>query len=117
MHARQDLVRRLDTYQYNRPELFQRVAEVISKSFMPIIKRHAISGLAAVNSQDEVFDQPEALTMLIDIFSERGYHASVDKRLKRIPTDFDLETGKINCREDGVYRIRIQFEGSEIRRG
>ena len=117
VHARQDLVRRLDTYQHLTPELFSRVAAVIEQSFMPIIKRHAISGLAAVNSQHEVFDEPEALAMLIDIFSERGYHASVDKRLKRIPTDFDLETGKINCREDWVYRIRIQFEGSEIRRG
>jgi len=117
VHARQDLVRRLDTYQYEAPELFKRVVQVMSKSFMPIIKRHAISGLAAVNTQDPVFDEPEALAMLIDIFSERGYHASVDKRLKRIPTDIDLQTGKINCREDWVYRIRIQFQGSEIRRG
>ncbi len=117
VHARQDLVRRLDTYQHERPELFERVASVIQKSFMPIIKRHAISGLAAVNSQDEVFDEPEALAMLIDIFSERGYHASVDKRLKRIPTNFDTETGEIFTREEWVYRIRIQFVGSEIRRG
>jgi len=117
VHARQDLVRRLDTYQHERSELFERVAGVIQKSFMPIIKRHAISGLAAVNSQDEVFDEPEALAMLIDIFSERGYHASVDKRLKRIPTNFDMETGEIFTREQWVYRIRIQFIGSEIRRG
>ena len=117
VHARQDLVRRLDTYQHEKPELFRRVADVISKYFMPIVKRHAISGLAAVNSTDTVFEEPEALAMLIDIFSERGYHASIDKRLKRIPTDFDLGTGRINCREEWVYRIRIQFEGSEIRRG
>lgn len=117
VHARQDLVRRLDTYQRSAPDLFKRVAQVINRSFMPIIQRHAISGLAAVNSQDEVFEEPEALAMLIDIFSERGYHASVDKRLKRIPTDVDLKTGKINTREEWVYRIRIKFEGSEIRRG
>ena len=117
VHARQDLVRRLDTYQHERSELFQRVSDVIRKSFMPIIKRHAISGLAAVNSQDPVFEEPEALAMLIDIFSERGYHASVDKRLKRIPTHFDKESGEIFTREEWVYRIRIQFIGSEIRRG
>ncbi|MGI9242658.1 MAG: nucleoside monophosphate kinase [Verrucomicrobiales bacterium] len=117
VHARQDLVRRLDTYQHERSELFERVSGVIQKSFMPIIKRHAISGLAAVNSQDAVFEEPEALAMLIDIFSERGYHASVDKRLKRIPTHFDKESGEISTREEWVYRIRIQFLGSEIRRG
>lgn len=117
VHARQDLVRRLDTYQYERPELFRRVAGVIQQNFMPIIRRHAISGLAAVNTQDPVFDEPEALAMLIDVFSERGYHASVDKRLKRIPTNFDLDTGTIHTREEWVYRIRIQFQGSEIRRG
>jgi adenylate kinase len=116
VHARQDLVRRLDTYQHEKPELFKRVAGLISRHFMPIIKRHAISGLAHVNTQDEVFDDAEALAMLIDIFSERGYHASVDKRLKRIPMTVDLESGEINSREDWVYRIRIQFEGSEIRR-
>ena len=117
VHARQDLVRRLDTYQHETPELFRRVADVINRDFMSIIKRHAISGLAQVNTQDEVFEEPEALAMLIDIFSERGYHASVDKRLKRVPTDIDLENGNIHCREEWVYRIRIQFEGSEIRRG
>ena len=117
VHARQDMVRRLDSYQREMPVLFQRVAEVINRDFMTIVKRHAISGLAAVNSQNSVFDEPEALAMLIDIFSERGYHASVDKRLKRIPTNFNVETGDITCREEWVYRIRIQFEGSEIRRG
>ena len=117
VHARQDLVRRLDTYQHERPELFRRVSGVIQRSFMPIIRRHAISGLAAVNTQDPVFDEPEALELFIVIFSERGYHASVDKRLKRSPTHFDLETGEIHTREEWVYRIRIQFQGSEIRRG
>ena len=117
VHARQDLVRRLDTYQHEKPDLFSRVTEQIINYFMPIIRRHAISGLAQVNTQDPVFEEPEALAMLIDIFSERGYHASVDKRLKRIPTSVDLETGEIECREEWVYRIRIQFEGSEIRRG
>ena len=117
VHARQDLVRRLDTYQHETPELFRRVVDVINRDFMSIVRRHAISGLAQVNTQDPVFEQPEALAMLIDIFSERGYHASVDKRLKRVPTKIDLQTGEIHCREEWVFRIRIQFEGSEIRRG
>ena len=55
--------------------------------------------------------------MLIDIFSERGYHARVDKRLEQIPERVDLETGRIECREQVVYRTHIHFRGSEIRRG
>jgi len=55
--------------------------------------------------------------MLIDIFSERGYHAMVDKQIQDIPELVDLETGRISTREKIVYRIHIRFRGSEIRRG
>ncbi|MBG88351.1 MAG: adenylate kinase [Verrucomicrobiales bacterium] len=117
VHARQDLVRRLDSYELEHTDLFARVADLIQERFMPIIIRHAISGQAAVNTSDEVFDDPMALAMLIDIFSERGYHARVDKRLELIPESVDLETGQILNKELVVYRIHIHFKGSEIRRG
>ena len=84
---------------------------------MPIITRHALSGRANVNSEDRLFEDALALSMLIDIFSERGYHAMVDKRIQDVPERVDLETGKIYCREKHVYRIQIHFEGSSIRRG
>ena len=90
---------------------------MIDEKFMPIITPHALSGRANVNSEDEIFDDPLALAMLIDIFSERGYHAMVDKRRQDVPERVDLETGLIHCREKMVYRIQIHFEGSEIRRG
>lgn len=117
VHARQDLVRRLDSYQIEHPELLAQVAGVIGDSFMPIIERHAISGLAIVSSEDPLFSNPLALAMLIDIFSERGFHASIDKRKVETPERVDLKTGEINCRTEWVYRIRVHFQGSEIRRG
>ena len=55
--------------------------------------------------------------MLIDIFSERGFHAVVDKHIQSVPHQLDLVTGKIELREKAVYRVLIQFKGSEIRRG
>jgi adenylate kinase len=55
--------------------------------------------------------------MLIDVFSERGYHAVVDKTIKEIPERVDLQTGEIICRAQTVYRIQIHFEASKIRRG
>jgi len=77
-HARQDLVDRLDSYEQCNVDLFEKVVNTINHDFMPIIQRHAISGMAVVNTEDAVFHDDQALAMLIDIFSERGYHAIID---------------------------------------
>ena len=84
---------------------------------MPIVRRHAITGSAHVNTEDALLDDPLALAMLIDIFSERGFHAIVDLHRIEVPEKVDLATGQITCRTKKVYRISIRFEGSEIRRG
>jgi len=78
VHARQELVRRLDSYELEHADLFNSVAGFIERKMMPIVLRHAISGTALVNTEDATLDDPRALAMLIDIFSERGYHAAVD---------------------------------------
>jgi len=117
VHARQALVRRLDDYEFNQGEMFEQVITFIETKIMPIVHRHAISGLAHINTEDHLFDEPLALAMLIDIFSERGYHAVVDLHRIEIPERVDLNTGKIECRMKRVFRIQIKFQGSEIRRG
>ncbi|WP_353620779.1 nucleoside monophosphate kinase [Stieleria mannarensis] len=116
-HARRDLVSRLDAYEYDHGEIFHAVVELIEAKLVPIILRHAISGRATISSEDEILDNPLALQMLIDIFSERGYHAMIDVRRRAIPEKVNLETGKITCRQKKVYRITLYFKGSEIRRG
>ena len=117
LHARQELVRRLDSYELAHNELFVGVVELIKTKFLPIISRHALSGRAIVNSEDPIFEDPLAMWMLIDIFSERGFHAVVDKQIQEIPEKVDLKTGQIGRRTKSVYRIQINFKGSEIRRG
>lgn len=117
LHARQELVRRLDSYELEHGDLLKRVVELIKAKFIPIIQRHALSGRAHVNSEDPVFEDPMAIGMLIDIFSERGFHAVVDKHIHEIPERFDLQTGRIFTRTKFVYRIQIHFKGSNIRRG
>jgi len=117
VHARQELVKRLDSYALEHQDLFERVVQVIEKKIMPIVLRHAISGVANVNSEDPVFDDPLALAILIDVYSERGYHAVVDLHRIEIPERVDLTTGLVTCRLKKVYRIQIRFQGSEIRRG
>lgn len=115
--ARQQLVKRLDSYMLEQGELFTRVTTFIEKKMIPIVIRHAISGVAHINTEDPVLDDPLALAMVIDVFSERGYHAAVDLHRIEVPEKFDLKTGHITCRVKKVFRIQIRFPGSEIRRG
>ena len=117
IHARQELVKRLDGYELTQPDLFQRVVSFIETAMMPIIKCHAISGHANINSENPLLREPGAIAMLIDIFSERGFHAVVDIHQIEIPERFDLVTGAITCRVKKVYRTIIRFKGSELRRG
>ncbi len=117
VHARQELVRRLDGYELEHRDLFIEVVDRIQNKFLPIIQRHALSGRAVVNSEDPLFSEPLALSMLIDVFSERGFHAVVDKQIHTVAETIDLNSGEIKKREKHVYRIDIQFKGSSIRRG
>jgi adenylate kinase len=117
VHARQELVKRLDSYELEHRELFASVTHFIETKIIPIVLRHAISGVAHINAEERVLDDPLALAMLIDVFSERGYHAVVDIHKIELPEKVDLTTGAIKCRMKKVYRIQIRFQGSEIRRG
>src|SRR5215207_6195914 len=115
--ARQELVKRLDAYELENSQLFAKVTSLIEKKIIPIVLRHAISGVAHINAEDSVLEDPLALAMLIDVFSERGYHAVVDIHKIEIPEKIDLASGAIKCRTKKVFRIQIRFQGSEIRRG
>jgi len=117
VHARQELVKRLDSYELEYRDLFAKVITFIERKMMPIVLRHAISGVAQINTEDPVLEDPLALAMLIDVFSERGYHAVVDIHRLDVPERFDIETGAISCISKKVYRIQIRFQGSEIRWG
>ncbi|MEM9026446.1 MAG: nucleoside monophosphate kinase [Verrucomicrobiota bacterium] len=116
-HARQELVKRLEGYEYGHMPLFAKVVNLIQEKFMPIIKHHAISGRAYINSEDSTFNDPLALHMLVDVFSERGFSATVDIRKEVVAESVDLQTGKINNRTKRVYRFSIHFCGSDIRQG
>ena len=117
LHARQELVTRLDSYEEEHRELFAEVVRDIESYFMPVIRRHAISGMALINSESPLYSNNIAVAMLIDVFSERGFHAVVDIRKEEIPERFDPESGRIETRTKRIYRVRINFGGAEIRRG
>jgi len=117
VHARQEMVKRLDSYELEYGELFAKVIRFIERKMIPIVLRHAISGVAHINTEDAVLGDPMALAMLIDVFSERGYHAVVDIHRVEVPERVNLSSGAITCVTKKVYRIQIRFQGSEIRRG
>lgn len=117
IHARQDLVKRLDSYQLEHAGLFRDIIQLIEDRFIPIIRRHAMSGLAVVNSEDPLFDDPLALAIVIDVFTERGFRAVVNINRAQIPERVDLSSGQITCATKKIYKFEIRFAGSEIRRG
>ena len=114
-HARQDLVRRLDGYVLEQPETFGRVIEFIEAKMLPIVVRHAMSGVAHINSEDVLFQDPVALAMLIDVFSERGFHATVDITRVCVPARVDLQSGNIFSEEKKVFHFTVRFKGAQVR--
>jgi adenylate kinase len=116
LHARQQLVERLERYEEENKPLFQRVVKFIEEKMIPVVQVHAISGHAQINTEDEIFDDPRALSIMIDVFSERGYHATVDIRRVYVPERINPETWEISCRTKKVYRFEIRYQPSDIRR-
>lgn len=115
IHARQELVKRLDSYEVEDTARFAEVVSFIELKVMPIVQRHALAGMTLVNTEDPLFDDPNAMTMLIDVLSERGFVAVIGVHRMEVPERVDLQTGEIHCRTKRVYRLRLQFEGSKIR--
>jgi adenylate kinase len=117
LHARQELVERLEMYEAEQRPLFQSVVRLIETKMIPIVRAHAISGHTRINTEDDLFDDPVALRIMIDVFSERGYHATVDIHRMEVPERINRETWEIICRTKKVYRIEVRYQPSDIQRG
>jgi len=117
LHARQELVERLEMYEQEHKPLFQRVVKLVEDKFIPIIRTHAISGHTRINTEDELLEDPLAIRMMLDIFSERGFHATVDIHKMEVPLRINPDTWEIICRTKKVFRIEIRYQPSDIRRG
>lgn len=115
--ARQHLVDRLDGYQRDDRELFHRVVAVLEQEFVPIIVLHAMTGLAKITSDNELFADPKALAMLVDVLNERGYRTTATVEMREVPTRVDPATHYIICTRKPRYRFELRFQGSQIRRG
>ena len=117
VNARHALVARLDDYVAHDSVLFEKVLAVAEEEFMKIIKRQALAGYAIIRSQNKVFHNPKAVTMLLDLLSERGFIVALDILKQSTPVRFDLKTGAIESEVKKVYKFSITFERPKIRRG
>jgi len=117
VHARQELVERLEEYEEVHRPLFEKVVTLIESKMIPIVRTHAMSGHARINTEDELLDEPLVLRMMIDIFAERGFQAMVDIHRTEVPERVNPETWEIICRTKKVYRIEVSYPPSDIRRG
>jgi adenylate kinase len=117
IHARQDLVKRLDSYNEEHPDLFEQCVALIDEKFMPIIRKHNISGKAYINSENPFLHNAQVLGIIIDIFADRGYDTVIDIRRYDVPSRVNPETWEIETREKTVWRFIVTFPASRIRRG
>lgn len=116
-HARQELIERLEGYEEEHRPLLVKVVGLIQDKLMPIVRAHATTGYARINTELDLLDDPLALRIMIDVFSERGFHTSVDIHKMDVPVRVNPETWEIVCRTKKVYRIEVRFQASNIRRG
>ena len=117
MYARQELVRRLDSYEHASAPLLKEVASFIETNVVPVILRHALAGRSVVKTDHALFETPLAIDMVLDILSERGYHAVYQEQHIQIPQTFDPQTGAITCKDRRQHTFEIFFHPPEIRRG
>jgi hypothetical protein len=77
-NARIELVMRLDSYAQGpaRP-LFRHALDLIAGDVMPIVMRSGLAGYAEYVTRNRLFtDHPLAVNMVLDVLSDRGFHAS-----------------------------------------
>ncbi|CEO95419.1 hypothetical protein PBRA_004145, partial [Plasmodiophora brassicae] len=112
-NARHLLVQRLETYVTAHNDLFSRVINVMEEEFVQILRRQALLGRAIIRTENEIFREPLALDICLDLFSERGYTTVVDVQKRLTPER--IENDRIVHREDRVFEFDISFDRPVVR--
>lgn len=116
-YARQELVRRLDSYEHAAAPLFKEVAAFIETHVVPVVVRHALAGRCVVKTDSALFEDPTTVDMVLDTLAERGYHAIYQEYRTPVPQRVDLQTGIITCQDRSQHTFEVRFHPPEIRRG
>ncbi|CAG8711898.1 13849_t:CDS:2, partial [Dentiscutata heterogama] len=95
IHARQDLISRLEHYQDTEPGLFMKAIEFVDSNVIPMVQRHAISGQALIRTTSHQLENQHLVDMIMDVLSERGYHVMFDDRVRETPVRINPDTWEI----------------------
>ncbi|CAG8448966.1 23112_t:CDS:10 [Cetraspora pellucida] len=95
VHARQDLISRLEHYQDTEPGLFMKAIEFVDNNVIPTVQRHAISGQALIRTTSHQLENQHLVDMIMDVLSERGYHVMFDDRVRETPVRINPDTWEI----------------------
>ncbi|KAG0348214.1 hypothetical protein BG004_005691 [Podila humilis] len=114
IHARQDLIRRLEHYCEAEPEIFSKAVAFIDQEVSPMVARHAISGQALVRSDNPILSDPKIVEVVISILSERGYAVTMDERIHETPKRVDPKTWDIILERTHVYALNVRFPQHHI---
>ncbi|GAB5592722.1 hypothetical protein Unana1_07622 [Umbelopsis nana] len=109
VHARQELISRLEHYQMQEPQLLQKAIKWIDGAVVPQVTRHAISGAAMIRTEDPELSNGHFVDMVMDVLSERGYHVSFESRTTHIPCKVDISSGDITLEHREVYVLNVHF--------
>ncbi|KAJ2956665.1 hypothetical protein NQZ79_g7488 [Umbelopsis isabellina] len=99
VHARQELISRLEHYQMQEPAMLQNAIKWLDSEVIPQVTRHAISGAAMIRTEDRALSNGHFVDMVMDVLSERGYHVSFESRTTHIPSKVDLTSGDIKLEQ------------------
>jgi adenylate kinase len=116
LHARQRLVQRLDSYASHHADLLHLAVFFIDKHLMPAVQRASISGKATVTVEDQaLLNNAILLDIMLDVLSDRGFHAYVEPVSRSVPVSFNMNTGAIACSTVTSFRFQVEFPKSVLR--
>ena len=116
LHARQRLVQRLDSYATQHADLLHLAVFFIDKHLMPAVQRASISGKATVTVEDQaLLSNPILLDIMLDVLSDRGFHAYVEPVARSVPVSFDVHSGAIACSTVTSFRFQVEFPKAVLR--
>lgn len=113
-NARFDLIRRLERYRSECPELMDRVVTTLQTEFMAIVQRQAVCGRAIIRTVNPVFTEPLAIDIALDLLVERGFNVVLDLQKTSVPERVNPD-GTIYAREQRVYEFHIRFPRLTLR--
>jgi len=94
-HARRELVARLDTAAARHSDTLADVIALIEEQASSALQRAALAGHAIFRTSAPLFERELAISIMLDVLSDRGFAVHHECRKTEVPAHFDLATGVV----------------------